>query len=211
MATTATQFLMPIYLISLRGIEEGAAGGVLFLTSLGMGMAAQTSGRLSDRFGPRRFAVAGFGVLVATALPMAFVTEATALPVVMALLFVSGLGMGLWNVPNNSMILGAVPLSSLGVVGAFTNLTRNVGNVTGQAIASGVIVAVMAANGFDIPLSEIATRPGAAGAFVDGWRIAYLLVTAYAAVGLLLATQTKPAFERVRHAPTPATRSPGGD
>jgi len=195
MAATATRFLMPIYLISLRGLEEAAAGGVLFLTSLGMGIAAQAAGRLSDRFGSRPFSVAGLAVFVGTSLPMAFLTAETPITVVMALLLVNGLGMGLWNVPNNSVIMGSVPASALGVVGAFTNLTRNVGNVTGQAIASGVVVAVMAANGFDIPLSRIAGTPGAGAAFIDGWRAAYLLVTAYSAIGLALAIRTKPQFE----------------
>src|SRR5690606_22784488 len=152
--------------------------------------------RLTDRFGSRPFTIVGFGILALTALPMAFLTQHTGLGVVMALLFVNGFGMGLWNVPNNSVIMGSVPPSQLGVVSALTSLTRNVGNVTGQAIAAGVIVAVMAGSGFDIPLSEVATTAGAADAFIRGWRVTYLMVTAYALVGMLLATRTRPAFER---------------
>jgi MFS family permease len=185
-------------------MEEAAAGAILFLTSLGMGIAAQSSGRLSDRFGPRPFAIFGFSVLVVTSLPMAFLTEETSLWVISALLFVNGLGMGLWNVPNTTMIMGSVPQSSFGVVGAFTNLTRNVGNVTGQAVASGVVVAVMVANGFDIPLSQIAGNPGAGAAFVDGWRLAYVLVTLYSIVGLALAIRTKPPRELRAAATSPA-------
>ena len=192
MGTTATRFLMPIYLISLRGLEEGAAGGVLFLLSFGMGLAAQASGQLSDRFGERPFSVLGFAVLLATSVPMVLFDAGTELLLVMLVLFVNGLGMGLWNVPNNSLIIGSVPISSLGVVGAFTNLTRNVGNVTGQAIASGVVVAVMATNGFDIPLSDIADSAAASDAFVEGWRAAYILVVIFSLVGLALATMTKP-------------------
>ena len=136
-------------------------------------------------------------MLVLTSLPMAFLAGDSALWIVMVLLLVNGLGMGLWNVPNTSVIMGAVPVSSLGVVGAFTNLTRNVGNVTGQAVASGVVVAVMAASGFDVPLSEIADTAGAGEAFLDGWRAAYLLVTGYSLLGLILAFLTRPQFERV--------------
>ncbi len=195
MAVTPTRFLMPIYLISLRGLQEGAAGAVLFLTSLGMGLAAQASGRLSDRFGSRPFAIFGFVLLVGTLLPVAFLTQETPLPIVMGLLFLNGLGIGLWNVPNNSVIMGSVPPSRLGVVGAFTNLTRNVGNVIGQAVASGVVVAIMASHDFDIPLSAIAETPGATVAFIDGWRASYLLATAYAVIGLIFAIKTRPPFE----------------
>jgi MFS family permease len=192
MGTTATRFMLPIFLISFRGLTEGAAGGILFLTSLGMGMAAQTSGRLSDRFSERPFLIAGFMILIATAIAFAYVDGETEMWLVMIVVFVNGLAMGLWNVPNSSTIMGSVPPSRFGVVGALTNLARNFGNVTGQAIASAIVVGVMVSRGFDIALDEIADTPGAGDAFIDGWRAAYVLVTAFSAMGLLLAIFTKP-------------------
>jgi MFS family permease len=195
LGATATRFLAPIFLISLRGLSEAATGGALFLISLGMALAAQGSGRLSDRFGSRPFAVFGFSVLLGTAIAMVFVGATTPMWIVLVILFINGLGMGLWNVPNNAVIMGSVPSSSFGVVGALTNLVRNVGNVTGQALASAVVVAVMVAAGFDIPLSEIEETAGAGAAFIDGRRLAYLLVTAFAAIALVFAFFTKPTFE----------------
>jgi MFS family permease len=204
MGTTATLFMMPIYLISFRGIAEGTAGGVLFLTSLGMGVSAQAAGRLSDRFGPRRFTMLGLAMILVTSIPMAFMTKGTPIPIVMTLLLITGLGSGFFNVPNNSMILGSSPASALGVVAALTNLTRNVGNVFGQAIASGVVVAVMVAKGFDIPLGDVGDNPAAGGAFLDGWRVAFLLVAAYSAVALACTIGTR---ERTK-AQVPAEAAP---
>lgn len=195
LGTTVTLLLMPIYLISVRQLEEAAAGGILFLTSLGMGIAAQGSGRLSDRFGPRRFSLMGFGVMVATAFLLSSIGQRTPFPLIMMVLFINGLSMGLWNVPNNTMIMSTVPAARLGVVGALSNLTRNVGNVVGQAVASGVVVAVMASQGFDVPLSKIADTPGAGDAFMDGWRLAYLLATAYVGMALLMTFLTRPKRE----------------
>ncbi len=192
LGTTAVRFLMPIYLISLRGLEEIEAGLILLLSSLGMAIAAQSAGRLSDRFGERPFGVAGFLILVATGVGFVLTTETTPFWVVTVVLFVNGLAMGLWNVPNNSIIMGAVPRSSFGVVGAFTNLTRNVGNVTGQAVAAAVVVGIMTARGFDIPLSDIDEVAGAGTAFIDGWKAAFILVTVFSGVGLILSFLTKP-------------------
>lgn len=191
MATTVVWFLMPVYLISLRGLGGAAAGGVLFVGSVAMGIMAQTSGRLSDRFGPKRFSIIGFALLASAGLSFAFLSDSTPLAVVMFLLFVNGMAMGTWNVPNTSMIMGAVPSSRFGVVGAFTNLTRNVGNVIGQAVASAVVVGVMAAQGFDIPLSDIADSPGAGTAFVDGWRVMFVVVAVLATAGLVLSALTR--------------------
>ena len=192
LGTTAIRFLMPVYLLSLRDMGEAAAGGVLFLTSLGMGIAAQGAGRLGDRFGERPFAAMGFAILVVTSVAFLGFTVETALWQVMVVLLVNGLAMGLWNVPNNSIIMGSVPRESFGIIGAFTNLTRNVGNVAGQAIASAVVVGVMAADGFDIPLSEITGDPAASDSFMNGWRVAFILVTAFSLLGLLISIVTKP-------------------
>ncbi len=192
LGTTTVRFLMPVYLISLRDIGEAATGGALFLVSLGMGIAAQSAGRLGDKFGERPFAVFGFIILVGTSLSFAAFTSDTPMWMILVVLTVSGLAMGLWNVPNNSIIMGAVPRGSFGIVGAFTNLTRNVGNVAGQAIASAVVVGVMVADGFDIPLSDITGDRAASDSFMSGWRVAYYLVTSFSVFGLILSILTKP-------------------
>lgn len=192
MGTTAARFLMPIYLISFRGMSEGGAGGVLFVSALGMAIAAQTSGRMSDIFGPRRFTLMGFSVIIATAFGFAFLTGDTAIWIVMLILFANGLGMGLWNVPNSSIIMGSISRSRLGVVSALTNLTRNVGNVVGQAVASAIVVGIMTADGFDVPLNEIDITPGAGESFLNGWKIAYFAVVGFSLVGASLAFFTRP-------------------
>ena len=192
LGTTTVRFLMPIYLISLRDIQEAAAGAILFLTSLGMAAAASSSGRMGDRIGERPFTILGFAMLVATAVAFMLFSSDTPFWIVSAVLLVNGLAMGLWGVPNNSTILGSVPRESFGVVGALTNLTRNVGNVAGQAIASAVVVGVMVADGFDIPLSDITGNAPASESFMNGWRLAYLLVTVFSLMGLALAIMTKP-------------------
>ena len=192
LGTTTVRFLMPIYLISLRDLQEAAAGGILFLTSLGMAVAASSSGRLGDRIGERPFTIVGFLMLVVTAVAFAVFTSDTSLWVIMVVLLINGLAMGLWGVPNNSTILGSVPSESYGVVGALTNLTRNVGNVVGQTVASAVVVGVMAVDGFDIPLTEITGNSAASESFLDGWKLAYILVTIFSLMGLALAIFTKP-------------------
>ena len=204
MGSTFVFFLAPVFLISLRSMEAAAAGGVLFLNALGMGLAAQTSGRLSDRFGTRLFSSVGFVLYGAMAFSLSLMSADTPLRLVMGVLFMTGISMGLWNVPNNSTIMGSVPANRHGVIGAFTNLIRNMGNVTGQALASAVVVGVMAVRGFDIPLSDIADSAAAGDAFVAGWRWTFRISAVLALVGLGL-TAGSPE-------PTPmGARPPGPD
>jgi EmrB/QacA subfamily drug resistance transporter len=212
MGSTATFFMMPVFLQSFRGIEEGPTGAIMFIGAVGMGVGAQMSGRLSDRYGFRRFTLIGFVVLICTSVAFGFIDASTAIWVIMPLLFLNGIGMGLWSTPNMSATMGAVPRSQYGSVSAFVNLTRNVGNVTGQAIVATIVTSVMVAKGFDIQLSAITTTDGAPAAFLSGWRAAYVAVVAFAVVALIgaaLTRQPKTAAEvRAKQAPaaTPPSR-----
>ena len=171
--STMTYFLTPILLISVRDLEEAAAGAIMLLNSLGMGIAAQLSGRTSDRYGPTRIASVGLVVMAAALAVFATLDASTPLLLFCALVFVQGFSLGSWNVPNNSSIIGSVDEADHGVVGAFTNLTRTMGNVVGQAAAAVVVASVMANRGFDIPLGDIAEVPDAGTAFESGWAWAF--------------------------------------
>ncbi|MDG2261897.1 MAG: MFS transporter [Actinomycetota bacterium] len=193
MGSTASMLLIPVYLISLRGISAAAAGGIMFLRSAGMGLAAPLAGNSSDNAGTRPFNISGFALLSITTAVTLFFTASTPIVIVMVTMFFSGVSHGLWNVPNNSNIIGAVPVASYGVIGAFTNLTRNVGNVFGQAIASAIVASVMLSKGFDIPLSDIADSEGAGDAFTAGWRVAFGVALGLSVIGLGFAFRTSPA------------------
>jgi predicted MFS family arabinose efflux permease len=159
--------LMPIYLISLRGFEEAVAGGVLFLSPVGVAIAAQLSGRLGDKYGTTPFMVVGFALTAAVAGAFTFLDVDTPVWIVMTILFFNGASLGMWNVSSNTVVMGSVPSAAMGVVGALTNLTRNV--VVGQAVVTTLVVGVMVSRGFDIPLSEVAENSGASNAFIAGW------------------------------------------
>jgi MFS family permease len=188
---TAVRFIVPVFLISLLQLNEAVAGAILLLTSVGMAVGAQISGRMSDKFGPRPFAISGFTLAFITTLAMVFVGRDTSLVLLGFILLFNGLSMGLWNVTNNAVIIGSVADSELGVIGAFTNLTRNLGNVTGQALSASVVAGVMLSSGFDVPLNEIGNDVAAGDSFLTGTRVAYLLVSGITFVSLVLAFFTK--------------------
>lgn len=188
---TAVRFIVPIFLISLLQLNEAAAGAILLLTSVGMAIGAQISGRMSDRIGPRPFAISGFFLALITTFAMIFVGRDTSLVLLGFILLFNGLSMGLWNVTNNTVIIGSASDSELGVIGAFTNLTRNLGNVTGQALSASVVAGVMLSSGFDVPLNEIGNDLAAGDSFLSGTRVAYLLVSGITLISLVLTIFTK--------------------
>ena len=55
-----------------------------------MGIGAQSGGRLSDRYGPRRFMIFGFLVAILSGMVMASFNRESSLPLIVAALFVNG-------------------------------------------------------------------------------------------------------------------------
>jgi len=184
MGTTTNFFLTPVYLISVRGVSSLTAGSVMFANSLCLAVSAQIVGRLSDRYGNTPFIISGFALTAATGIGVSLVTSASPLWLVAILVALLGIAMGMWNVPNNATLIGRVSSRHHGVVGALTNLLRNLGNVTGQAVSVSLVAGVMAMRGFDVPLGEVSSVVGATEAFEAGWRAAYLLVAALAVVAM---------------------------
>jgi MFS family permease len=186
LGSSATFLLMPIYLIGIRGFEAAFAGGILFLSPVGVAIAAQLSGRLGDKYGTKPFLIAGYTATAIAAAAFAFATTDTPIWTVMIILFMSGAGMGTWNVTSNSVIMGAAPSAAMGVVGALTNLIRNIGTVVGQAVMTTVIVGVMISRDVDIPLSEVSESPDATLAYMAGWRIAFGAAVVFNLIALAL-------------------------
>ena len=183
---SSSRVLVPVLLISLLGIAPGLAGLIMLNAALGMGSASLLSGRLSDRFGYRPFALVGFVLMPSTAVIFMLLDPTASLLWVALTMFASGLGMGVWSAPNTALIMNAVPASDLGVAGALVGLARNLGNVFGQALVAAVVSAVMLSRGFDIPLGEVASSAGASSAFLAGWKVAFGVVFAMGVGGLAL-------------------------
>ena len=99
---------------------------------------APIAGTLSDRFGARYLASAGalmmgFGGVALAALP-----DRPGISAVMLPLALVGLGIGLFNQPNNSTIMGSAPRQALGVAAGVLATARNTGMVAGTAIAGAI-------------------------------------------------------------------------
>ncbi|MBP44882.1 MAG: hypothetical protein CL925_10810 [Deltaproteobacteria bacterium] len=192
MSRSGGMLLLPVFLLNIRGMNEMTIGLLMFSGALGMGIGAQSGGRLSDIFGPRRFVIFGFFLAALNGMLMAWYHQQTPLLLIVVTLFVNGISMGLWATPNQVITLNATPKSKYGPVGALINLTRNTGNVTGQAIATAVISAVLTFQGFDIELSQVGKMEGSLEAFTLGWRVAYFVIILLLCLSMFTASRTRP-------------------
>jgi EmrB/QacA subfamily drug resistance transporter len=174
--------LTPFFLSEVKGLGPGAMGGMLLGVPLALSLSAPVAGWLSDRFGPRWPCLAGMALLAAALVSLALAHRGDSLAAIFARLALAGMGMGLFQPPNNSAVMGTLPRARLGSGGGMLATSRNLGMVLGVAL-SGALFSLGAGN-------------GGLGDFLAGWRLA-LLAGASLAVAAGLLSLARP------HAPAP--------
>lgn len=184
---TAVFSLMPFYLQGVAGLTPGQAGLLIAPTALLFGLIGPVSGRLSDRYGWLRFELLGLSLLGVGMLFLSTITESSPLYVILAGMVFQGTGMGMFNPPNQSSVLGTVAQSRIGVATAFTNMVRNTANVTGIGLAITIVTMRMGAMGFEPSLDAVtAGGEGVEAAFSQGLRLAFMTLGALIALSALL-------------------------
>jgi MFS family permease len=128
-------FLTPFLLARVHGLPPGRLG--LYLTSVPVALSISSpfAGWLTDRFGPRLLPAFGMLVLAGGLFALSLAGPDTPVLVVAARLFVAGVGMGLFQAPNNATVMGSLPRERLGSGGGLLATARNAGMATGVAIA----------------------------------------------------------------------------
>jgi EmrB/QacA subfamily drug resistance transporter len=142
--TYTITFFLPFYLIQGRGLDSAQAGMILTAQPLVMALIAPISGALSDRIGSRLLATLGMLVLMVGLLALSRLGGKTPLPVVTALLVVTGLGIGLFTSPNTSTLMGAAPRQRQGVTAGILATARNTGMVLGVGLAGAIYNTLLA-------------------------------------------------------------------
>ena len=129
-----TIILMPFYLENVLGYDPRSVGLLLAVVPIAMGVTAPISGSLSDRFGTRPITVMGLVMLAIGFYAVSTLDiRTTALGYVLRFLPI-GIGMGIFQSPNNSAVMGAVPRPRLGVASGLLSITRTLGQTTGIAV-----------------------------------------------------------------------------
>jgi len=180
-ALSANVILMPFYLQNILGYDPARVGLLMAPYPLVMGLIAPVSGWLSDRLPPALLTTGGLFInAVGLYWLSSLGADATYLEVALHLALL-GLGMGLFQSPNNSSIMGSVPRNKLGVANGVNSLVRNVGMVVGTAVMVTILTAVESAHlaaGGEIN-SAVRTA-----AFLAGWKSAF---TVSAGIALIAA------------------------
>ena len=142
-ANAGTIFLIPFYLQNVLNYDPESAGLLLAVFPITLAIFGPISGWLSDLFGFRLLTVVGLAILSFGYFGMLQLSISTTWQGFILALFPIGIGMGVFQSPNNSAILGTASSHRLGVVSGLMAITRTLGQTTGIAIIGALWTAMV--------------------------------------------------------------------
>ena len=171
--------LMPFYLQFALRLDPLRAGFLVAPTPLAMALLAPLTGWMSERFAAEKLCAAGLTVSGAAFVLMSFLSPVSAPVQIAVCLGLVGVGMGLFQTPNNNLLMTAVPRHRLGVGSAFLSIVRSLGYSIGAAVATTIVGAQLAASGASslqalTQQSAADASLGGLAAFMRGFRFACL-------------------------------------
>jgi EmrB/QacA subfamily drug resistance transporter len=200
-------FLMPFYLENVLGFQSLIVGQLLAILPLTLGLTAPLSGWLSDKLGTTIMTVIGLAVLLIGYSRFGLLDVDTSKLGFVLILLPIGIGMGVFQSPNNSAIMGSVPPHQLGVASGLLAITRTLGQTTGIATLNALWASRVFAYAPDVSPDQMTNAP--ASAQVAALHDTFLVVVLLIGLALLLSVAgwLRRRWRPLRQAP--AEQAPG--
>lgn len=182
-AMFCNNIILPFYLQDVMEFSPQKAGLIMMAYPLILMVAAPVSGHLSDKIGSEILTFIGLVFTSIGLFSMSFLNENSAVITMVSMIGIMSVGMGLFQSPNNSLIMSTVSRDKLGVAGSINALVRNMGMVCGIALATTLLYGMMS--------SRLGYRvtdyiPGRNDTFLYGMHIVYITASAICMMGAVL-------------------------
>lgn len=181
-ATFAIGYLLSIYLQVVMGYSSQAAGLILIVQPALMAVLSPYAGRLSDRISPFKLASFGMGLCAAGVLICAFVGMNTPLWVVLAALFITGVGFAFFSSPNTNAVMACVQQKDYGVASSILATMRSIGHTASMVIVTVVVSRYMGSQALAEAEPELLIRT---------MHTAFLIFTVICAAGVFISLKRK--------------------
>jgi MFS family permease len=182
-AMFAIWLLAPYYIVNTLAYPAALGGVLLMSCPVATAFAAPIAGRFSDKLGTGVLSAVGLGL---EALGLWTISQlepsANALRVMGALSLV-GFGLGVFQAPNMSFVMGSIPREQQGVAGGMTQMMRTLGVVLGVTGASLLFSHYRAVHAARLSLPDI----NAAQTFMPAFQNVFFAAAAMCAAAFLLA------------------------
>jgi EmrB/QacA subfamily drug resistance transporter len=189
-SVSMNQLLMPFFLQLGLGLDTLRAGLLMATASIGLGILSPVTGYLSDRMGARMLSCVGLAIMAAAFFSLQLLDLGSSAVDIAWRLGLVGVGLGLFQTPNNNALMSSIPPQRLGVGSSFLSIVRSVGLSLGVATASAIVSARLIAATGQTSLDALRSAGPAeksgplVSAFLQGYRYACWTAVVVCLVGV---------------------------
>lgn len=143
-------FLLPYFFEQVQGLTPLSAGEILISQGLAAAVSTIAAGALYNRVGPRIMGSLGFVLVTAGTWGFAHMDVHTSGQSLQVYLILRGLGLGLINIPLQTLALSVVSNRAMARASSLVNVTRQVASALGVAVLTSYLTQRATAHGSDI-------------------------------------------------------------
>jgi EmrB/QacA subfamily drug resistance transporter len=178
-------FMLPFFLKLVKQYTTEEAGLLLAVPPIIIVLTAPIAGILSDRFGSHIISLIGLVLMAIGCLVVStFDTQLTVVSYILGII-PYGLGVGMFQSPNNSAIMGAAPKHSLGIASGLLSLSRILGQTAAIPLVGAVFSFVTVTNANLTINVDVTNAP--LESLVFGTQITFRFVAALLLISTILA------------------------
>ena len=189
---SVSNLLMPFFLQLAMGLDPLRTGILVAPTSVAMALLAPLTGWMSEKFAPERLCALGLAVNGVALVFLSFLEPGSSAVEVIFGLGLMGVGMGIFQTPNNNLLMSSVPRHRLGVGSSVLSIVRSLGYSIGATVATVIVsyfllISTGATSLQNLAVgSEIGVASPVLAAFLRGYHYAFLIAAAIAFAGALI-------------------------
>ena len=179
----AVNIILPFYYQDVLSLSPSSAGLMMTVSPIILAVVAPLSGYLSDKMGSEKISALGLSILSIGIISLVLFNVNTPLIVVGILVGLLSLGSGIFQSPNNSLIMSTVEKNELGIAGSINGLVRNLGTTTGIALSTSILYSRMSSKlGYKVS----GYVDGRADVFVYAMRSVFIGIGVICLIGAIL-------------------------
>ncbi len=182
-AISASNIILPFYFQDTLKFSPAASGILMMVSPIVLSVVAPFSGYMSDKIGSEILTLFGLSFTSIGLFFLSSLNERSSVLLIVAYIVIMTLGNGMFQSPNNSLVMSTVSKDKLGIAGSVNALIRNLGFVLGTSLSTLLLYNRMS---HKIGYRVVDYIKGRDDVFIYGMRSVYISVGIMCLFGVLI-------------------------
>lgn len=182
-AISASNIILPFYFQDTLKFSAAITGFLMMVSPIVLSVVAPFSGYMSDKIGSEVLTLIGLSLTSVGLFLISSLNEKSSVVILLVYIVIMTIGNGMFQSPNNSLVMSTVSKDKLGIAGSVNALVRNLGFVVGTSFATLILYNRMS---YKIGHRVIDYVKGRDDVFIYGMRAVYICAGILCLIGVII-------------------------